>query len=62
MDWFQAEKYGSFSMRDLRAFHLYAGAIIRGRSGRTLVGDGVPGLKLSLGQETLAFVENVGWP
>lgn len=62
MDWFQAEKYGSLAMRFGRAFHLYAGAISRGRSGRTLVGDGLPGLKVSLGQAALALVENVGWP
>lgn len=49
-------------MRLGRAAHLYAGAIIRGRSERTLVGDGVWGLKGSLGQEFLAFVENVGVP
>ena len=57
---FQAERYGSLAMRFGRAFHLYAGAISRGRSGRTVVADGVPGLKVSLGQEALALVENVG--
>ena len=62
MDWFQPVRYGSLAMRLGRAFHLYAGAIIRGRSGRTLVDDGLPGLKVSLGQAALALVENVGWP
>jgi len=62
IDAFQAEKYGSFAIRFGRASHLYAGAISRGRSGRTLVADGLPGLKVSLGQADLALVENVGWP
>ena len=62
IDSFQNAKYGSLAMRFGRASHLYEGAIIRGRSGRTLVGDGLPGLKVSLGQENLALVENVGWP
>ena len=35
---------------------------MRGRSGRTLVGDGLEGLNVSLGQENLELVENVGWP
>jgi len=62
MDSFQAARYGSLAMRFGRAFHLYAGAIILGRSGRTLVAEGFPGLKESLGHEDLALVENVGWP
>ena len=60
MDWFQPARYGSLAMRSGRALHLYAGAISRGRSGRTLVDDGLPGLKVSLGQAATAFVENVG--
>ena len=62
IDWFQPARYGSLAMRLGRAFHLYPGAMSRGRSGRTVVADGVPGLKVSLGQAALVLVENVGLP
>lgn len=47
---FQYLRYGSVAMREGKASHLYAGAMRRGRSVRTVVGFGLAGAKLSLGQ------------
>lgn len=49
-------------MRSGNAAHLYAGAIRRGRSGRTFVGAGLAGLKESSGHPGLESLEglNVG--
>lgn len=48
-------------MRVGSAAHLYAGAMIRGRSGRTVVAWGFVGLKVSAGHAT-ALAAKVGLP
>lgn len=47
---FHALRYGSFAMSVGNACHLYAGAIRRGRSVRTVVGEGFWGWNGSSGQ------------
>ena len=55
-------RYGSVSISLGRAAHLYEGAMIRGRSGRSSVTSGVAGVKVSVGHaaEALAAGVNVG--
>ena len=56
---FQNLRYGSFLIKFGSASHLYAGAMRRGRSGRTEVTLGFSGLKGSSGHASAALLDGL---